>query len=113
VAGDGTDLLAAAKDRLRQPIIGDIRGKGLLLAVEFVADAKKKQPFPASARIQQKVVAAALKRNLLVRGETGAFDGELGDHILLAPPFICERPVLTDMLDRLADAIDEVSKACR
>ncbi|TXH32781.1 MAG: aspartate aminotransferase family protein [Rhodospirillaceae bacterium] len=113
VAGDGDDLLAAAKDRLKQPIVGDVRGKGLLLAVEFVADSKKKQPFPTSTRIQQKVVAAALKRDILVRGETGAFDGELGDHILLAPPFICEKPVLSDMLDRLADAIDEVSKARR
>ena len=110
-SGDGSYMLNAMRERLKQPIVGDIRGKGLLLAVEFVADRNKKVPFPASAKVQQKIVDAAMKRNLLVRGETGVFDGEDGDHILIAPPFICDRTTLDDILDRLAQSIAEVSAA--
>ena len=111
-AREGEAFLASAREKLRSGIVGDVRGKGLFAAVEFVEDRATKKPFPAERKIQQKVVAAAMKRDLMIRGETGLVDGEQGDHILLAPHFISDRSVLTDILDRLADAIDEVAKTC-
>ncbi len=108
-AEDGAWFFDQARARLCNPIVGDIRGKGLLMGIEFVADRAAKTPFPAGKRVQQRVIAAALQRDLLIRGETGAVDGVLGDHLLLAPPLIASRAELSDILDRLSAAIDTVA----
>jgi adenosylmethionine-8-amino-7-oxononanoate aminotransferase len=107
-AENGAWFIAEAKSRLRHRIVGDIRGKGLLIGIEFVADRASKQPFPADCKVQPRIVAAALKRDLLIRGETGVVDGVRGDHLLLAPPLIASRAELDEILTRLAEAIDEV-----
>lgn len=108
-ATDGAWFLDQAQRRLASRIVGDVRGKGLLVGIEFVADQARKEPYPAAQKVQQRVVAAALKRDLLVRGETGVVDGVRGDHLLLAPPLIAGRSELDEILTRLSAAIDEVA----
>ena len=66
--------------------VGDVRGIGLLWAVEFVADKASKRPFPPDQNFAGRVAAAALKRGLLVYPMQGSVDGISGDHLLLAPP---------------------------
>jgi len=73
---------------LSEESVGDVRGIGLLWAIEFVADRNTKRPFPADFGFSSKVGAAALKRGLLVYPMQGSVDGISGDHILLAPPAI-------------------------
>ena len=68
--------------------VGDVRGIGLLWAVEFVADKSTKRPFPPEQNFAGRVAAAALKRGLLVYPMQGSVDGLSGDHLLLAPPAI-------------------------
>jgi adenosylmethionine-8-amino-7-oxononanoate aminotransferase len=68
--------------------VGDVRGIGLLWAVEFVADKSSKRPFPPQQNFAGRVAAATLKRGLLVYPMQGSVDGISGDHLLLAPPAI-------------------------
>ena len=88
----------------RHEIIGDIRGRGLLIGVEFVADRKTRRPFDRSLRITDKVVEQLRERNVLVAAGIALSNfGEDGDHIQISPPFtISEREV-----DMLVGALDE------
>jgi hypothetical protein len=69
------------------PHVGDIRGLGLLLGVEFVKDKATREPCPKSDNIAEKVRQACFDENVLTYPTQGCVDGLRGDHILLAPPF--------------------------
>jgi adenosylmethionine-8-amino-7-oxononanoate aminotransferase len=69
--------------------VGDIRGLGLLVGIEFVRDKPSRAPFDPSQGIAEKIRAAAMDEGgVLTYPTQGCFDGTSGDHILLAPPFI-------------------------
>ena len=68
--------------------VGDIRGLGLLLAVEFVKDKATREPFPKSENIAEKIRQAAAAEGVLTYPTQGCVDGHRGDHVLLAPPFV-------------------------
>lgn len=70
------------------PHVGEIRGLGLLLGIEFVRDKGKREPFPKEMSVAEKIRQAALTQNVLTYPSQGCVDGMRGDHILLAPPFI-------------------------
>src|SRR6202051_1024314 len=70
------------------PNVGDIRGMGLLIGIEFVKDKSSREPFPPSQNIVERIRQAALEENVLTYPTQGCVDGLRGDHILLAPPFI-------------------------
>jgi adenosylmethionine-8-amino-7-oxononanoate aminotransferase len=90
------DRVAPAGDTLRNalstleshPHVGQVRGLGLLQAVEFVKDKTTSEPFPKEAGIAEKIRQAALQKNVLTYPTQGCVDGSRGDHVLLAPPFI-------------------------
>ena len=88
--------------------VGDVRGIGLLWAVEFVADKVSKRPFPPENNFSGKVGAAALKRGLLVYPMQGCVDGTSGDHLLLAPPAIITPDQIDWAITQLSDSIREV-----
>ena len=67
--------------------VGDVRGLGLLLGVEFVKDKSTREPFPKEDQIAEKIRQAALAEGVLTSPTQGCVDGFRGDHILLAPPF--------------------------
>lgn len=87
--------------------IGDVRGLGLLWAIEFVADKKSKHPFPAEQHFSARVAAAASQRGLLVYPMQGCVDGTSGDHILLAPPAVITQDEIDWSVDQLSAAIQE------
>jgi len=70
------------------PHVGDIRGLGLLLGIEFVKNKATRQPFPKEDNIAERIRQATLDENVLTYPSQGCVDGVNGDHILLAPPFI-------------------------
>jgi adenosylmethionine-8-amino-7-oxononanoate aminotransferase len=70
------------------PHVGQVRGLGLLQGVEFVKDKKTREPFAEETGIAEKIRQAVLERNVLLYPGQGTVDGVLGDHVLLAPPFI-------------------------
>jgi adenosylmethionine-8-amino-7-oxononanoate aminotransferase len=93
------------------PHVGDVRGLGLLNAVELVADRTSKAPFDRSAAIADRVTAAALERRLTVYTCTSVVDGSIGDAVLLGPPLSVGDDELDEMVARLVAAIHDVLPA--
>jgi adenosylmethionine-8-amino-7-oxononanoate aminotransferase len=88
-------------------LIGDVRGIGLLWAVEFVADKATKRPFPPAHNFAGRVAAAALQRGLLVYPMQGCVNGISGDHLLLAPPAVITPSQINWSIEQLAASIRE------
>ncbi|MBO9537310.1 aspartate aminotransferase family protein [Herbaspirillum sp.] len=102
----GEQLRAALRERFaEQANVGDIRGRGLFVGVELVADRASKAPLDPALRTHARVKAEAMERGLLVYPMGGTIDGRSGDHILLAPPFIATRQDIDRIVERLADAV--------
>jgi adenosylmethionine-8-amino-7-oxononanoate aminotransferase len=97
------------------PHIGEIRGRGLFVGVELVADRSSKAPFEASWKLHARIKSAAFRRGLICYPNGGTVDGERGDHVLLAPPYILDdshRAELVEKLDAaIADALGQVQGA--
>jgi adenosylmethionine-8-amino-7-oxononanoate aminotransferase len=104
-----THFKQAVEGLRNQEAVGDVRGIGLLWAVEFVADKLTKRPFPPEHNFAGRVAAAALKRGLLVYPMQGCVDGISGDHLLLAPPAIIAQEQITWSIDQLSASIIESS----
>src|SRR6266705_3510274 len=83
----GKNLCAALSPLQSHPHVGDIRGLGLLLGVEFMKDKTTHEPFPREQDIAERIRQACLDENVLTYPTQGCVDGLRGDHILLAPPF--------------------------
>ncbi len=90
------------------PHVGDIRGRGLLWALELVADREAKAPFDPARRLAARIKSRALELGLLCYPMSGTIDGARGDHVLLAPPFIVSETELDDLVAILGRAIDSV-----
>jgi len=96
-------------DKLRaEKFVGDVRGIGLLWAVEFVADKATKRAFPPDKAFSSRVGTAAMKGGLLVYPMQGTVDGVSGDHILLAPPAVIDHNQIRWSVEQLAAAIRAV-----
>jgi hypothetical protein len=91
--------------------VGDIRGRGLFLALEFVRDRETKQPFDPARRLAARIRAEAMSAGLLCYPMAGTIDGRNGDHLLLAPPFIIEDAEVDLIVVRLQQAIDAAIRA--
>jgi adenosylmethionine-8-amino-7-oxononanoate aminotransferase len=87
--------------------VGDIRGRGLFQAVELVEDRSTKTPFDPARKLHARVKKAAMARGLMVYPMGGTIDGQRGDHVLLAPPFIVTADQIGEIVDRLGSAIDD------
>ena len=90
------------------PHIGDIRGRGLLQALELVADRGSKAPFDPALALHQRAKADAFARGLLIYPGGGTADGHAGDHILLAPPYNVTDGELDMIVDLLSDTLSAI-----
>jgi adenosylmethionine-8-amino-7-oxononanoate aminotransferase len=103
------DRLLAGLHRLKElPMVGDVRGVGLLAGVEFVADRASRRPFPPALGVAERVRVAALEDGLSIYPGGGAVAGTAGDHVLIAPPYIITAAQVDDLVARLARAIGRV-----
>jgi len=108
------ERLGKSLQRLRKlPIVGDVRGIGLLWGVELVADRVSKTPFKRSQGIAERIASVAAQAGLIVVAGSGCADGEAGDTITLAPPFIISEQELDLVVDRLEAAITLVASEIR
>jgi adenosylmethionine-8-amino-7-oxononanoate aminotransferase len=87
--------------------VGDIRGRGLFQAIELVEDRLTRAPFDPARKLHAKVKKAAMARGLMIYPMGGTIDGQRGDHVLLAPPFIVTAGQIDEMVDRLGSAVDD------
>ncbi|MCR8549639.1 aspartate aminotransferase family protein [Salipiger sp. P9] len=109
VAPTGALLRAALEERFGQnPHVGDIRGRGLFLGVELVADRESKTPFDPSKGVAGKLKKAAFAEGLICYPMSGTIDGQNGDHVLLAPPFILSEDQVGELVDKLDKALGAV-----
>jgi len=90
--------------------VGDVRGRGLFQAIELVEDRATKKPFDPSLKLHQRIKAAAFEGGLGCYPSGGTADGKYGDHVLLAPPYICTPADIDMIVDRLGSAVDSVLK---
>lgn len=107
VGTQGAYLARRLNERFgNHPFVGDVRGRGLLQAVELTADRGTKKPFDPALKLSARVKREAMARGLMVYTMSGTADGMRGDHVLLAPSFIVDAPVLDTIVERLGEAID-------
>jgi adenosylmethionine-8-amino-7-oxononanoate aminotransferase len=96
--------------RLKElPMVGDVRGIGLLLGVELVKNKETKQPYEPGKKVA-KMVADYCRENgvLIIAGVTGSSDGISGDHLQLSPPFIINEKEIDFVVNVLERAINDV-----
>jgi adenosylmethionine-8-amino-7-oxononanoate aminotransferase len=105
VTRTGTELLAALEPLKRFATVGDVRGIGLLLGIEFVRDKKTREPFPRAAGFAGRVAEAAMEAGVVTYPIQGCVDGDRGDHILLAPPFIIDSREIKSLAEAMETAI--------
>ena len=99
-------LRQALDGLLDLPVVGDVRGIGMLLGVEFVADKKTKLPFAPMKNFAGRVAQAAAERRLLVYPMQGSVDGVSGDHLLIAPPAVMTEEQVGWAVTQLRGAIE-------
>jgi adenosylmethionine-8-amino-7-oxononanoate aminotransferase len=103
----GDKLSAALHLALGQhPHVGDIRGRGLFQGIELVANRDTKAPFDPKLGLAGKIKSAAFDAGLICYPVPGTRDGRIGDHVLLAPPFIIEDDQIAELVSKLSGAID-------
>ncbi len=106
----GAHLRARLEPLTASPLVGDLRGLGLMLGLELVRDKATKEPFPPDARIAARVAEAALARGLFVYPGAGTVDGERGDHVMIAPPLVVSESECDELAATLAAALDAVAQ---
>ncbi|MCF8481639.1 MAG: aspartate aminotransferase family protein [Rhodospirillum sp.] len=111
VMGKGAHLRRQLEKRFGDhPAVGDIRGRGLFLGLELVADRATKEVFDPALKLHARIKSEALKRGLICYPMGGTIDGRRGDHILLAPPFILTKADAREIVDRLDAAVNAALK---
>jgi len=99
----GPQLLTGLRDALGDhPMVGEVRGIGLLAGIELAADRQTKQTFPAEAKIGAQVERACRQRGIILRN--------MGDVLALCPPYIIEPDQIDELVRALALAIDDTRK---
>ena len=86
--------------------VGDVRGRGLFWALEFVTDRATKQVFDPALKMNERVKREALARGLAIYPMGGTIDGRQGDHVIVAPPYIATAADIDTIVDRLGAAVD-------
>jgi len=110
LTGNAARMGAVLKARLaalmaRYPFIGDVRGKGLLLAFELVADRETMAPLPKALNAHSRLVDLAYDRGLIIYARRTR-GGVEGDHFLVAPPLIITEAQIDELMAILTDALD-------
>lgn len=88
------------------PHVGDVRGRGMFIGVEFVSDRETKQPYDPAFKVHNKVQLEAMDRGLLCYGMGGTIDGRRGDHILLAPPYNLDDKQQKELVEKFVAAVN-------
>ena len=110
VTAKGDQLQALLREEFGQnPYVGDIRGRGLFVGMEFVSDRESKAVIDPAHKFNARLKAAAFEAGLICYPMGGTIDGKHGDHVLLAPPFISETHHLEEVVHKLSSAVAQVT----
>jgi adenosylmethionine-8-amino-7-oxononanoate aminotransferase len=95
----------------REPLIGDVRGEGLLVGLEFVQNRDSHKPFARSLHLAEKIMQTGLENGLILKSQFGTGTGVNGDHILISPPFIITESQCDELVGLLETTIKQVSSS--
>jgi adenosylmethionine-8-amino-7-oxononanoate aminotransferase len=89
------------------PMVGDIRGKGMLWAIEFVKDKDTKEPFPKEKNVKMDLIMQCMMKGVFFY--PGYYENEngSGDHIMVAPPFIITEEQIDECVGILRETLEE------
>ncbi len=90
------------------PNVGDIRGRGLFLALELVMDRDTKTTFEPELKINAKIKAKAMENGLMCYAMGGTIDGIRGDHIMFCPPFIINEDHIEEIIEKFSKSLNAV-----
>lgn len=107
----GRRLEAALDPLADSPIVGEIRRAGLQVGIEFVADRETKAPFDPEADVADRIYDDALENGVYTYPGGGSVDGQAGDHLMLAPPFVLDDDVIETIGDAVVSAVNRVAGA--
>ena len=96
------------RDLGQNQFVGDIRGRGLFRGVEIVKDRSTKEPFSRKLNIANNIKKEALNLGLICYPMQGTVDGIIGDHILIAPPFIINEDEINEISSKLKTTIENI-----
>jgi adenosylmethionine-8-amino-7-oxononanoate aminotransferase len=86
--------------------VGDVRGRGLFQAIELVEDRATKASFDPGRKLNARIKQEAMARGLMVYTMGGTIDGQRGDHVMVAPPFIVGAADIDTIVETLGEAVD-------
>lgn len=92
------------------PVVGDVRGRGLMWGIELVEDRETRRPFDVSKKAAAVVTSECLERGLVIYPGTGQIDGLEGDQFLIAPPLIVTAEQVEDIAARLKAGLEAASE---
>ena len=90
------------------PVVGDIRGKGLLRSIEFVKDKRTKEPFPKDKNLKMDIITTCLLKGVFFYPGYWEDEQGRGDHIMIAPPFIITEEQIDECVEVLRDTVKEM-----
>ncbi|MFC0559642.1 aspartate aminotransferase family protein [Halalkalibacter alkalisediminis] len=107
--------LLAKLERLKKshPIIGDIRGKGLMIGVEFVSNQMTKEPLPSEKGLTNKIIKCAREKGLLLYPASSGVDGRVGDAIIIAPPLVIKKREIKQLVSIFDEVLQEIKRERR
>ena len=106
----GIYLLRRLEELKTFPFVGDVRGKGLMTAIEFVKDQQSKEPFPRETKFTERVIDLAFENGLVLYPGTGFVDGVRGDMVMVGPPFIIEEAQIDEVIDLLKKTFSQIRR---
>jgi adenosylmethionine-8-amino-7-oxononanoate aminotransferase len=92
----------------KHPTIGEVRGRGLMIGVEFVRDRALREPFPLRAGFATRLAETALEKGAFLFTAQGFIDGQAGDQLLLAPPLIISREEIDEIMVILGESLSQL-----
>jgi len=109
----GEVLRRGLEELLEHPHVGDVRGRGLFVGVELVADKETRAPFDPSLHMADTLTRAAQAEGLVVWPNSGYTEQENGDLVLIGPPFIITESEIAELLERFRAALDKAIETAR
>jgi adenosylmethionine-8-amino-7-oxononanoate aminotransferase len=105
----GAYLQRRLQDLYKHPIVGDVRGLGLLAGVELVQDHTTREPFDAATKAADRLFYLCLDHGVIIYPGSGMVEGPRGDQFLLCPPFIISPAQIDELVDALSEALDTLT----
>ena len=109
-AEQGQYLMERLQKLYEYPIVGDVRGKGLMIGIEFVKNQETKDPFDVSYNVKGKITNNCLEEGIVPYPGGGSVDGIRGDHILIAPPINITREEVDILYEKLEKAVKKTTE---